>query len=136
MDRKGFLLEMRKAGQLKGLKPCYVVVKYRADKFYHGEYIMSIKDKILYFQKVNRLFGMLRPESDFTLTITEYDFYKFETKKARATLTLYKKDGEIFSIDYMIGTRETFATEDNMERIAKIFDELNLHRMEEIKNGK
>ena len=134
MDRKGFLLEMRKAAQLKGSKPCFVIVRYKKDKYYHGEYIMSIKENTLYFQKINRLFQMLRPEGDFSLVITEYDFYKFETKRARATMLLYKEDGEIFSTDYMIGTRETFSTEDNMERIAKCFDALGLHRME-VKDG-
>ena len=135
MDRKAFLLEMRKAHQLKGLKPCFVMVKYKSDKLYHGEYIMSIKENTLCFQKINKFFAMLRPEADFELIATEYDFYKFETKRARATLTLYKKDGEYFSLDYMIGTKETFATEDNMERIAKCFDALGLHKMEVRKDG-
>ena len=69
MDRRGFLLEMRKAHQLKGLKPCYVMINLRLDKPYHGEYIMSIREDKLYFQKINRLFGMLRPDSDFEITI-------------------------------------------------------------------
>ena len=135
MDRKSFLLEMRKAGQLKGQKPCFVMVKYRLDKFYHGEYIMSIKEDVLHFQKINRLFQMLRPQDDFILKINEYDFYKFETKRARASLILYKSNSDIFTLDYMIGTKETFATEDNMERIAKCFDALGLHRMEVRKDG-
>ena len=134
MDRKSFLLEMRKAGQLKGQKPCFVMVKYRLDRFYHGEYIMSIKEDTLYFQKINRLFQMLRPQDDFILKINEYDFYKFETKRARASLILYKSNSDIFTLDYMIGTKETFATEDNMERIAKCFDALGLQRVEVRKN--
>lgn len=135
MDRKSFLLEMRKAHQLKGQKPCFVMVKYRADRFYHGEYIMSIKEDVLHFQKINRLFQMLRPEGDFTIRILDYDYYKFETKRARASLTLYKSNAEVFTVDYMIGTKETFATEDNMERIAKCFLALGLHRMEVRKDG-
>ena len=130
MDRKSFLLEMRKAHQLKGQKPCFVMVKYKSDKFYHGEHIMSIKEDILHFQKINRLFQMLRPDSDFSIKITDYDYYKFETKRAMASLVLYKSNSDTFTIDYMIGTKETFATEDNMERIAKCFDALGLHKME------
>lgn len=136
MDRRSFLLEMRKAHQLKGLKPCYVIVKYKGDKYYHGEYIMSIEENTLFFQKINRIFQILRPEGDFSLNIKDYDFYKLDTKRVRATLSLFKKSGEVFSIDYMIGTRESFSTEDNMERITKCFDSLGLHRMEVKENAK
>ncbi len=134
MDRRGFLLEMRKAHQLKGLKPCYVMINLRLDKLYHGEYIMSIREDKLYFQKINRLFGMLRPESDFEITITDYSYFKIEIKKARASLILYKDNGDYISMDYMIGTKESFSTEDNIERITKCFLELKLHRME-VKDG-
>ena len=134
MDRRGFLLEMRKAHQLKGLKPCYVMINLRLDKHYHGEYIMSIREDKLYFQKINRLFGMLRPDSDFEITITDYSYFKIEMKKARASLILYKDDGDYISMDYMIGTKESFSTEDNIERITKCFLELKLHRME-VKDG-
>ena len=135
MDRRGFLLEMRKAHQLKGLKPCYVMINLRLDKPYHGEYIMSIREDKLYFQKINRFFGMLRPDSDFEITITEYSYFKIEIKKARASLILYKDNGDYIAIDYMIGTKESFSTEDNIERITKCFLELKLHKME-VKDGK
>jgi hypothetical protein len=110
------------------------MINLRLDKPYHGEYIMSIREDKLYFQKINRFFGMLRPDSDFEITITEYSYFKIEIKKARASLILYKDNGDYISIDYMIGTKESFSTEDNIERITKCFLELKLHRME-VKDG-
>ena len=43
---------------------------------------------------------------------------------------VYKDNGDYISMDYMIGTKESFSTEDNIERITKCFLELKLHRTE------
>ena len=132
MDRRSFLMEMRKAHQLKGDKPCFVVIKFSNNgKKYKGEYILSLRDDILYFQKINRLFEILRPVDDFNLNV--FDFIGFIIKRLnrRNSLILYKENEDILSIDYMVGLRETFSTEENIERICKVLVEKGLKRIEE-----
>lgn len=137
LDRRSILLEMRKSSQLKGVKPCFVLVKYKTEeRTYSGEYILSMNKTVLYFQKISKFFSLLHPKDDFQMDITKYCAYKFLHLRGRSNFTLYKEDGETFSIDYMTGTRETFATEDNMVRIAKELKALGLQDMEDDNNGK
>ena len=132
MDRKNFLLGMRKDGKLKGDKPCYVMVKYRIEnKRYRGEYIMSLRNDKFYFQKVNRLFEMLRPNDDFELNVKDFIGFKIEGLNHRNACILYSKEDEVISFEYMVGLRETFSTEENIERISKVLIEKGLKRIEE-----
>ena len=132
MDRKSFLLEMRRQGQLKGDKPCFVMVKYHDDKRrYRGEYILSLRNDTFYLQKINRLFEMLRPNDDFELNINNFIGFKIEALNHRNAFTLYSKEDEIISFEYMVGLKETFSTEENVERIGKVLIEKGLKRIEE-----
>ena len=132
MDRRSFLMEMRRAHQLKGDKPCFVVTKfYDNNRRYKGQYILSLRNDILYFQKISRLFEMLRPSDDFEVNIFSFIGFKVEGLKRRNSLILYKENGDILPIDYMVGLRETFSTEENIERICKVLVEKGLKRIEE-----
>ena len=93
MDRRSFLMEMRKAHQLKGDKPCFVVIKFSNNgKKYKGEYILSLRDDILYFQKINRLFEILRPVDDFNLNVFDFIGFKIKRLNRRNSLILYKEN--------------------------------------------
>lgn len=128
---------MRKSGQLKGVKPCFVIIKHRMDnKSYSGEYILSIKESTLYFQKISRIFHLLHPNADFKVDAKDFVAYKFNHLSGRSSFTLFMQDGETLKVDYLNQTRESFQTVDNMERIAKELKALGLQDMEELKNGK
>lgn len=136
MNRRSFLLEMRQSGQLKGDKPCFVVLKYSDEsRIYRGEYIFSQRNDNLYFQKINRLFEMLRPKDDFTVKVNSFIGFKFEYSSRRNSFILFKENGDILKLDYMVGLKETFSTEENMERIAKVLTEKGLKRIEGDING-
>ncbi|MCR5231839.1 MAG: hypothetical protein K6B64_04255 [Acholeplasmatales bacterium] len=131
MNRRSFLLEMRREGQLKGDKPCFVMVKYNdGNRSYRGEYIMSLRNDKFYFQKVNRLFEMLRPKDDFELKVKDFIGFKVKALNHRNAFMLYSND-DILSFEYMVGLRETFSTEENIERIGKVLVEKGLKRIEE-----
>lgn len=133
MDRRNFLLEMRKQGQLKGEKPCFVMVKYYDSKRrFRGEYVLSLRNDTFYFQKVNRLFEMLRPNDDFELNVKDFIGFKIEALNHRNAFMLYSKDEDVISFEYMVGLRETFSTEENIERICKTLIEKGLKKVEEI----
>ena len=53
-----------------------------------------------------------------------------EFSKKNECIWTPKDNGDYISMDYMIGTKESFSTEDNIERITKCFLELKLHRTE------
>lgn len=136
MNRRSFLLEMRKSGQLKGDKPCFVVLKYKDEnRSYRGEYILSQRYDNLYLQKINRLFEMLRPKDDFSVSIHSFIGFKIESNNSRNSFILYKENGELLKMDYMVGLKETFSTEENIERIAKVLTEKGLKRIEDDING-
>jgi len=136
MNRRSFLLEMRKSGQLKGDKPCFVVLKYKDEnRNYRGEYILSQRYDNLYLQKINRLFEMLRPKDDFSVSIHSFIGFKIESNNSRNSFILYKENGELLKMDYMVGLKETFSTEENIERIVKVLTEKGLKRIEDDING-
>ena len=89
MNRRSFLLEMRKSGQLKGDKPCFVVLKYKDEnRSYRGEYILSQRYDNLYLQKINRLFEMLRPKDDFSVGIHSFIGFKIESNNSRNSFNI------------------------------------------------
>lgn len=128
MDRRNYLLNMRKAGLLKGQKPCFVTLKQNIGKIYNegtADFIMSFRDNVLYFQRLSFLFKSLKPKLDFNVHTDRFIEYKFIKKNFANILYLYDKDGNFLEIFYQKGTLETASTEDNIQRIV---DEL-------IKNG-
>ena len=122
MDRKGILLDLRNEGKLKGLKPCFVNLRPNIGKIYNGgsgTFIMTIRDNTLYFQKLSFFLHRLVPSDDFSVNAKRFTEYKLDRKTALAVLYLYDNEGRFLQIVYQIGTRETFATEDNISRIIK-----------------
>ncbi len=122
MDRKGILLDLRNEGKLKGLKPCFINLRPNIGKIYNGgsgTFIMTIRDNILYFQKLSFFLHRLQPSDDFTVNAKRFTEYKIDRRTALAVLYLYDSEGRFLQIIYQIGTRESFATEDNISRIIK-----------------
>ena len=78
---------------------------------------------------------MLRPKDDFSVSIHSFIGFKIESNNSRNSFILYKENGELLKMDYMVGLKETFSTEENIERIAKVLTEKGLKRIEDDING-
>ena len=126
MDRKGILLDLRNEGKLKGIKPAFVTLRPNMGKIYNGgsgTFIMSIRNDVLHFQKLSFFIHRLVPGDDFEVNAKRFTEYKLDRRTALAILYLYDSEGRFLQIVYQIGTRETFATEDNISRILKELEE-------------
>lgn len=122
MDRHQYLMDMRQEGKLKGLKPSFVFLKNNLGKIYNegmADFILSFKNGILYFQRMSAIFHTLKPKYDFELNAKRFKTYKFERRNYSGCLTLYDKSGYYIEIWFQVGTKETYSTEVNIDRIIK-----------------
>lgn len=126
MQRKEIIMDIRTSGYLKGLKPCYVFLRQNIGKIYNGtqaDFIMSLKNKTLYFQKLSFFFKKLKPKDDFELNITKFKQYAIFNRTFENVLCLYDRNNNFIEIHYHKGIPDTYITEDNISRICKILDE-------------
>ena len=122
MDRQAYLQDMRLDGTLKGMKPCFVFLKFNRGKIYNGglsDYIMSLKDDVLHFQKITHWFKVLKPKEDFDLNTKRFVEYRIITRTTCNALALYDTEGFYIEIWYDKGFRSTYQTEVNIDRIIK-----------------
>ena len=128
MDRRGILLELRNEGKLKGKKPCFVSLRNNIGKIYNGgggTFIMTIRDDTLHFQKLSFFLHRLMPGDDFSVNAKRFIEYKIDRKTVLALLSFYDRDGRFLPIIFQTGTKETYASEDNIARIIKELEERN-----------
>ncbi len=120
MTRQELLLSMRKNHTLKGLKPAFVTLRMNAGKIYSGpfgNFILSLRDNVLYFQKVSTFLKRLQKKSDFQMKANRFNRFQILNKNYYKILYLYDPDGKYLEISYMYGTKEFASTEDNIYRI-------------------
>ena len=129
MDRKAILLNLRQNGKLKGLKPCFVHLRNNIGKIYNGgngQFIMTLRDTTLYFQKITFLFHRLAPKDDFSVNVKRFIEYRIDRKTGYAILNFYDNEGRFIPIFFQTGTKETFSTEENISRIIKELSALGI----------
>ena len=129
MDRRQILLDLRNKGKLKGLKPAFVLMKQDLGGIYTGgtgDYIMSYRNGILYFQRLSFFFHVLKPKEDLQYKMGMFTEYYIETKNTMKIMYLYRRDGKFLKIHYLYGTKETYASEDNIARILKELEALGI----------
>ena len=134
MNRQSYLLEMRQNHTLKGLKPCFVSLRFNAGKIYnegYSEFIMSMKGDTLYFQKLSRFLKKLKPKDDFSLNVNRFIEYQIQDKTFMKILYLYDDTGRYIDICYQSGRVDTAPTEDNVLRI--INEMCNSHNLKPLK---
>ena len=134
MDRRAYLLNMRKAGLLKGQKPCFITLRQNLGKIYNSgsaDFIMSYRNGVLYFQILSLFLRNLKPKLDFEVHTGRFTEYKFVNKNFMNTLYLYDADGNYLEIHYQKGNIETASTEDNIQRIIDILKENGLKLAED-----
>ena len=121
MDRHQILMDMRNEHKLKGLKPCFVVLSSINGKLYTGptsDFIMSLKNGILYFQRLSMFFHSLKPKDDVSYPINIFKEYSIKKKNNFASiLFLYTKEGKYLQISYQTGLADTQSCEYNLSKI-------------------
>ena len=96
MDRRQILLDLRNKGKIKGLKPAFVLMKLDMGGIYTGgtgDYIMSYRNGILYFQRLSFFFHVLKPKEDLQFKMGMFTEYYVESKNTIKIVYLYRKDG-------------------------------------------
>lgn len=129
MQRKEIIMNIRSSGQLKGLKPCFVFLRQNIGKIYTGtqaDFIMSLKNNTLYFQKLSFLFRKLKPKDDFELNIKMFKEYAILKRTLENILCLYDHKKNFIEIHYHKGIADTYITEDNIARICKVLDDAGI----------
>lgn len=111
---------MRKDKTLKGLKPAFVTLKFNTGKIYGGatsDFIMSLRDTTLYFQKITTFLKRLKPKEDFEINAKRFIEYSIITNPFSRILYLYDSKGYFLEIRYQYGTRESASSDENIDRI-------------------
>lgn len=122
MTRQELLLSMRKSHTLKGLKPAFVTLRMNAGKIYSGpfgNFILSLRDNILYFQKISTFLRRLQKKYDFEINAKRFNRFQIINKNYFKVLYLYDSEGCYLEITYMYGNREFASTEENIYRITE-----------------
>ncbi len=133
MQRRRIIMELRNSGKLKGVKPCMIYLKNNMGKIYnegHADFVMSIKDNTLYFQKLSSFLRQLKPKEDFSLDLRRFKEYAFFQHSFYNVLCLYDKDKRYIEINYNKGIADTFPTEDNVNRIIKVLEEKGIREID------
>ena len=129
MDRKQIIMDLRLSGKLKGVKPAYGYIRPNMGKIYNqgqSDFIMSMKDGRLYFQKLSFFFHKLKPEGDVDFNLHRFVEYAHICKKICNILYLYDKDGRFLEIFYNKGLPDTIPTQDNILRMVKEFEKMGI----------
>ena len=135
MERRELLLKMRKEHTLKGLKPAFVSLRINQGKIYSGpfgSFIMSLRDNVIYFQKISTFLKRLQPKYDFQIKATRFKSYLVITKSYYKCLYLYDEEGRYLEISYLYGTKNTASSDENIFRmIDELKNTINLVEVED-----
>lgn len=135
MNQKELLISLRSKGILKGVKP--VLVKLNKDKggIYKdgkGDFVMTIKDNILHFQRLSVFLKKPIPNLDFAVNLKNFKEYSIKTINTFVNcLYLYNKKGEYLQMFYSKGIRETYFSEDNLFRMLKEMEKMGIKEIKE-----
>ena len=135
MNQKELLISLRSKGILKGTKP--VLVKLNKDKggIYKdgkGDYVMTIKDNILHFQRLSIFLKKPMPNLDFSVNLKNFKEYSIITVNTFVNcLYLYNKKGQYLQMYYSKGLKETYFSEDNLFRMLKEMEKIGIKQMKE-----
>lgn len=135
MNQKELLISLRSKGILKGVKP--VLVKLIKDnggiyKDGKGDFVMTIKDDILHFQRLSVFFKKPIPNLDFSVNLKNFKEYSIVTINSFVNcLYLYNKKGQYLQMFYSKGTKETYFSEDNLFRMLKEMESFGINQIKE-----
>lgn len=132
MDKKEFIQYLRNNRIIKGNRPSFVYLRKNFGNIYNGKrsnFILSIKDNILHFQKVT-FFKGLKPAEDFKLNVSDFINYRIiEYNILFKSLCLYDSNRNFIEIFYDTNRKDSPITEMNIEDIAKRLKEAGLNEI-------
>jgi len=132
MQRRRIIMELRNTGKLKGVKPCIVYLKRNMGKIYNegqADFVMSMNKTMLHFQKLSLFLRRLQPKEDFSIDLRIMEAYAFTVRSFNNTLTLFDRNKRFIEIHYHKGIADTFTTEDNIDRIIKVLEEMGIKQI-------
>lgn len=132
MNRKAIIMELRGNRLLKGRKPAVVFLKINGGQIYKGsqsDFVLTISDKYITFQKLSAFLKKLEPKKDFKIERSMIKSYNLrDINVATKCLTLYTVERKYVEIYYNVGLRDNIESQDNIKRI---IDELVLSGVKE-----
>ena len=135
MNQKDLLISLRSSGVLKGIKPVAVKLNKNKGGIYldgKADYVMTIKDNILYFQRLSVFLKKPLPNLDFSVNLNNFKEYSVLTINSYVNcLYLYNKKNQYLEMYYLKGTRDTYFSEDNLFRMIKDFESLGIKEIKE-----
>ena len=127
MIRKEIIMDMRVNRLLKGKKPCFISMKKNNGEIYTGgqsDFIMSITDKYIHFQKLSFFLRKYQPKHDLKIERKMIKTYSlFEINVALSSLVLYTTDRKYVQIFFNKGISDTVETVENIDGIIKLLIE-------------
>lgn len=133
MDHKEIINKYRSAGQIKGVKPA--IVRLRTNKMSlftdsTGNFIISMKKNVLYFQRLSVVFKKFIPNLDFQLNLLNFKQYQLVAlNKLVYCLYLFDKKDRFIEIFFNYGTPETYISYDAILRMIKEFEKIGITEM-------
>lgn len=124
--RKEVIMELRVTRKLKGKKPCFIYMKKNKGEIYNegqSDFVMTITDKYIHFQKLSFFLRKLQPEKDFKIErsiIKTYSVYQINI--ATNMLNLYTVDRKYLQIYFNVGIADTIETENNINEIIGLLE--------------
>ena len=133
MNQKELLISLRSRGILKGVKPVMVKMNKNNGGIYkdgNADFVMTIKDNLLHFQRLSVFFKKPIPNLDFSVNLKNFKEYSIVSINSFVNcLFLYNKRGEYLQMFYSKGTKETYFSEDNLFRMLKEIEKLGIKEL-------
>ena len=130
MNRKRIIMYYRTSRQLKGHRPAIVYLKQNIGKIYNegqADFIMTITNNELVFQRLSFFTKKLLPKKDFTLNLERIKSYNLrEVNLVTNCLTLYTVEKFFLEIFYNTKRADTYETEMHVSEIIKKLEARNV----------
>lgn len=124
MNRKNIILELRTTRKLKGHRPCVVSMKQNGGKIYTGgqsDFVVSITDNYLHFQKLSFFLRKLQPEKDFKVPRNLLKSYNINIlNRFLSVITFYTNERKYVQIFLNTGLADTYESEQNLSKIIEM----------------
>ena len=133
MNQKELLISLRSKGILKGVKPVMIQLVKNDGGIYkdgNADFVMTIKDDLLHFQRLSVFFKKPMPNLDFSVNLKNFKEYSIiSLNRFVNCIYLYNKKGQYLQMYYSKGTKETYFSEDNLFRMLKEIEKLGIKEM-------
>lgn len=140
MNQKELLISLRSSGILKGVKPVMVKLNKNKGGIYldgNADYVMTIKDNLLHFQRLSKFLKKPMSHLDFSLNLLNFKEYNIISMNSYVNcLYLYNKKGQYIEIFYSKGLKETYFSEDNLFRMLKEMEKFGIREIKEEEHAK